>query len=95
MPGLAVHLSIADTTPPRLILQALDEHVDGGRYALFVSTDRGGTWRASAGLPASVAVNSMVSDPRRPARLFAGTDGRGVFRSLDGGATWQPAGRTR
>lgn len=95
MPGLAVHLSIADTTPPTLVLQALDEHVDGGRYALFVSTDRGETWRASAGLPASVAVNSMVSDPRRPARLFAGTDGRGVFRSLDAGATWHPAGRTR
>lgn len=94
LPGLSTHLSIAGTDPPTLVLQALDEGAAGGRYALYVSTDRGETWRVSAGLPATVAVNSMVSDPRRPARLFAGTDGRGVFRSLDAGATWQPAGRT-
>jgi photosystem II stability/assembly factor-like uncharacterized protein len=93
MPALAVHLSIANTKPPTLVLHALDERADGGRYALFTSTDRGNTWRESTGLPSSIPVNSMVSDPRRPARLFAGTDGRGVFRSTDAGASWHPVGR--
>jgi hypothetical protein len=37
-------------------------------------------------------VTALVMDPSRPSRLFAGTDGRGVFVSVDGGRQWQPAG---
>lgn len=92
LPGLAVHLSVANTKPATLVLQALDPQVEG-TVAAFTSTDRGSTWRPSTGLPVSGEVNSMVSDPTRPARLFAGTVGRGVFRSLDAGVSWHPVGR--
>jgi hypothetical protein len=35
-------------------------------------------------------ITNIAIDPRRPTHLFAGTNGRGVFRSLDAGVTWQP-----
>ncbi|HEX7877819.1 MAG TPA: hypothetical protein VF720_00315, partial [Candidatus Eisenbacteria bacterium] len=45
------------------------------------------TWAASgSGLP-DVPVNAMVIDPVTPSKMYVGTD-VGVYRSLDGGATW-------
>ncbi len=35
-------------------------------------------------------VNALVIDPAIPTTLYAGTKVAGVFRSLDGGATWAP-----
>ncbi len=47
------------------------------------------TWtNAGSGIP-DVPTNGLVIDPANPQQLFAGTD-IGVFRSLDGGATWTP-----
>jgi photosystem II stability/assembly factor-like uncharacterized protein len=40
-------------------------------------------------------VRSLAADPSRPGRVYAGTQGRGVFRSDDGGETWSPAGLQR
>jgi photosystem II stability/assembly factor-like uncharacterized protein len=34
----------------------------------------------------------LAVDPRDPTRLYCGTSGHGLFRSTDGGRTWQPAG---
>jgi photosystem II stability/assembly factor-like uncharacterized protein len=62
---------------------------------LLMSIDGGDQWsRAGAGLPA-VSLTNIVADPRQPRHLFAGTNGRGVFRSTDAGASWQPTGRFR
>ena len=47
------------------------------------------TWApAGAGIP-DVPVNSFAIDPAAPQKVFAGTD-IGVFRSDDGGTSWQP-----
>ncbi len=47
------------------------------------------TWTASgSGIP-DVPTNAFVVDPSNPNTLFAGTD-IGVFRSDDGGASWNP-----
>lgn len=47
------------------------------------------TWTASGvGIP-DTPVDSFVIDPLNTSHLFAGTD-IGVFRSFDGGATWEP-----
>ncbi len=49
----------------------------------------GATWTAmGVGIP-DVPVNTFVIDPANTQNLYAGTD-IGVFRSLDGGASWQP-----
>lgn len=47
------------------------------------------TWTASGtGVP-DVPVNAFAMDPANTQHLFAGTD-IGVFRSTDGGASWEP-----
>jgi len=47
-------------------------------------------WLAVAASPADVT--SLVLDPFAPNTLYAGTPERGVFKSADGGATWNPTG---
>lgn len=62
---------------------------------LFKSTDGGTTWAAS-GLEDAVSIARIVIDPTNPDRLFAAVVGsyfapgseRGVYRSIDGGASW-------
>jgi hypothetical protein len=53
------------------------------------------TWTAidgtgATGLP-DISVNAFVVDPRNSQHLYAGTD-RGVYNSIDGGATWNRYG---
>jgi photosystem II stability/assembly factor-like uncharacterized protein len=43
-------------------------------------------------LPAPSPVRATVSDPQRPERVYAAS-AAGVFRSDDGGQTWQAASR--
>ncbi len=45
---------------------------------------------SSAGLPAD-DVEALAAAPLSPAVLYAGAWGQGVYRSVDHGATWQPA----
>ena len=70
---------------------------------LFFSDDRGANWHPVAGLndhPTSAtwepsrgifAIHSVHIDPDRPDRMCAAVSAGGVYRSLDGGATWLPA----
>jgi photosystem II stability/assembly factor-like uncharacterized protein len=57
---------------------------DGG---LWISHDAGLTWKAVAGLRGQ-SIRSFAQAPSNPKVLFAGTL-EGVFRSADGGATWE------
>ncbi|MBI4464982.1 MAG: hypothetical protein HY647_09785 [Acidobacteria bacterium] len=68
---------------------------------VFKSTDGGKTWSvATSGLPAFVTlaglpatpVVALTVDPSSPATMYVGTFGSGVFKSTDGGASWQPTG---
>ncbi len=68
---------------------------------VLVTSDRGATWRSIAGTEAGPlpvrAVNDIVVDPLNASTVFvsysgfdSGGSGRGhVFRTTDGGATWQ------
>ncbi len=75
-------------------LQRPDLSVGDGIYK---STDGGTTWR-HLGLRDGQQIPAIVVDPRDPNRVFAAVLGhpygpnreRGVFRSTDGGETWQP-----
>ncbi|MGH7318019.1 MAG: WD40/YVTN/BNR-like repeat-containing protein [Candidatus Rokuibacteriota bacterium] len=55
---------------------------------LWKSGDRGQTWQALAKAPSGItalAIHSVDQD-----RVFAGTAEGKVFRSTDGGVSWQP-----
>lgn len=43
--------------------------------------------------PDGGTVQALAADPARPGRLYAGTDGGGVWRSTDGGVSWIWAGQ--
>ena len=97
--ALAVALS-----DPRIIyvgsgegLQRPDLSVGDGIYK---STDGGQSWRhlgLSEGLHDAQQISAIIVDPHDSKRVFAAVLGhpygpnaeRGVFRSIDGGATWQ------
>jgi photosystem II stability/assembly factor-like uncharacterized protein len=65
---------------------------------VYKSTDGGKTWR-HMGLRDGQQIPTIIVDPRDPNRLFVAVLGhpyganpeRGVYRSTDGGATWQKA----
>jgi photosystem II stability/assembly factor-like uncharacterized protein len=63
---------------------------------IYKSTDGGSAWQ-HLGLRDAQQIASIIVDPKDPNRLFVAAQGhpygpspeRGVFRSLDGGQTWQ------
>jgi len=55
---------------------------------LFRSSDRGETWIA---MPLPGAADRIELDPRSPGTLYA-IGPTGIFRSTDGGGTWEPRG---
>ena len=73
--------------------------------ALFRSTDGGASWGELSGLrnggtgsrwqpgAGGMAVHTIIEDPTNPQRLYVAISAAGVFRSDDGGATWQPKNR--
>ena len=74
-------------------LRRPDLSVGNGMYK---STDAGHTWQ-HLGLRDALQIASIIVDPKDPNRLFVGVQGhpygpnaeRGIFRSLDGGQTFQ------
>jgi len=82
--------------PDQMInVMALDPSSSGtlyvaGRQGLFKSTDDGVSWQEkNAGL-VSLNIRSLAIGPRDPKTLYLGTNGSGLYRSRDGGETWEP-----
>ena len=81
--------------------------VSGG---VWKTTNGGGRWKPVGDQLANLAVNTLALDPNDPKVIYAGTGegyfreevratslplrGGGIFRSVDGGATWQRLPRT-
>jgi photosystem II stability/assembly factor-like uncharacterized protein len=64
----------------------------GTFYGVFKSTDAGGYWnRVSTGLPYG-PVHALAVDPQTPTTLYAGTSNGSIFKSVNGGENWAPAG---
>jgi photosystem II stability/assembly factor-like uncharacterized protein len=79
-----------------VISLAADPAVSGTLYAgtwngpVLRSRDGGASWQTLAGSPRGASV--LAVDPARPQNLYAGT-GRGLFKSVNGGASWTPINR--
>ncbi|MCP5473278.1 MAG: hypothetical protein H7A19_00345 [Rhodanobacteraceae bacterium] len=79
---------------------------DGGERGIYKTTDGGNSWRAVLPGSADTGASELVIDPSNPNRLYAslwsfrrtpssfrsGGSGSGLYRSVDGGETWQPLG---
>ncbi len=75
----------------------------GGERGLYKSTDGGKTWKKTLGDDEWTGVTDIVLDPRNPDRMYAATwqrhrnvaaymgggPGTAVYRSEDGGETWE------
>ena len=55
---------------------------------VFVSSDEGLTWRPAGAGTRGMNTWTIAVDATSPGRLFAATNGAGVLRSADSGATW-------
>ena len=93
-----------DFTDPQTLYAALWDHREGPwenasfsgpNSGLYKSTDGGATWRKlERGLPGPgqgvgrINFGLAPSDPRRVYAMVLARDGRGVYRSDDGGGTW-------
>ena len=91
--GDVISLVQAPSEPARLYLGTVDGHI-------FSSLDEGRRWELAGrpGTRADFVVQSLAVDPRDARTLYAAgwtldpAAGGGVFRSTDGGHSWQPAG---
>lgn len=63
-----------------------------GEGRVFTSADSGASWQASGVAPLGTRVSSIAFSPSfvGDGTVFAATQGAGLFRSVDGGASWQP-----
>ncbi len=89
-------IRIGESLPDQMIISLLlDRTRTGvlyviGREGVFRSEDRGATWKAlNTGL-ATLNVRSIAQSLIDPKTFFVGTNGSGLYRSRDGGETWEP-----
>ena len=61
----------------------------GSGHGVFKSTDYGRKWTKINGGLESVEINTLTIDPNNSEVLYVGTDDHGVYKSVNGGKSWQ------
>jgi photosystem II stability/assembly factor-like uncharacterized protein len=59
-----------------------------GPGLIYASTDGGATWSQQTTPTSTQCITRLVFDPHDDEVVYAGTDGTGLARSIDGGAVW-------
>jgi photosystem II stability/assembly factor-like uncharacterized protein len=62
----------------------------GGPRGICKSADGGKTWQAANQGLATLNIRALALSPQNAQTLYAGTNGSGLYRSTDAGATWIP-----
>ena len=90
------HIAPGPAAQPRTLYAGIEP------AGLFVTHDAGASWRAVSALndhettihwqPAggSLALGSILIDPRDPSRIYCAVSAGGAYRSDDAGSTWKP-----
>ena len=60
----------------------------GGPAGVWKSADGGHTWKATNDGLASLNIRALAMEPKNPRSLYAGTNGSGLYRSVDAGERW-------
>lgn len=82
-----------------LTLGNSDTATTSGPAGVFVTTDKGKSWKQISAMPTSegvqtlsgVSVYRFFEDPQDPDAMYWGSRGQGLFFSYDQGVTWQHA----
>jgi photosystem II stability/assembly factor-like uncharacterized protein len=106
-PNTNVSLVVIDRAAPSAVYVAATSFLPTGAMAsLLKSTDGGTTWsKINLNIPSGTVVNALVLDPMSPYGIYVGAYGLslgllgapgggasgGVFKSTDGGDTWNSA----
>lgn len=99
-PNLSIsHISFDLTDPDRVWATTGDVNISGYPFngaGVYLSNDGGQSWHYS-GLEDTGVLSKVVVDPNNPEMIYVGSMGypsskgneRGLFRSVNAGATWQ------
>lgn len=89
-----VYSVVADIAMEGRVYATVHNTATSGGF-LFYSNDGGQNWAAARGLEASnIASFAIMQDRAEPNRMYLGTS-RGIFRSLDRGASWSFVGAAK
>ncbi len=100
--GHAQAIAISGNTPSRMVL-LMNPWENKNRVYVYESRDAGNTWsdigfpKPAGNLPhlgyVDGTASSVVMDPFSNDILYVGTNGYGVYKTVDGGKTWIPASK--
>ncbi len=83
-----VYPSANKNTPDHVYAVIRGDHVDNESKKIFLSTDLGNNWINISGNLPNVPFTVVLEHPYNPMDIVAGTEGFGIFRTLDGGKNW-------